>query len=140
MAQLNVANLQGNSPDFKITVDKDSTLAPAGQLRLTQQKWQAIPVGNSKNFLAHKFYPLDLFTAYTGGGGTKGFEDGVRCTLSRETGGNSDSPVGGVALKMALSGNDAYTYSYNNGTDYIVTPARNGRNGHLVYMSREIDP
>ena len=28
---------------------------------------------------------------------------------------------------MALSGNDAYTNSYNNGTEYIVTPARNGQ-------------
>ena len=128
MSQLNVRNLQGNSPDFRVTLDKDSTLSPQGSdIRFIAQKWQRIPVGNSKNFLAHKFYPLDLFTAYTGGGGTKGFEDGIRCTLSRETGGNSDSPVGGVALKMALSGNDAYTYSYNNGTDYIVTPARNGQ-------------
>ena len=128
MSQLNVRNLQGNSPDFRVTLDKDSTLSPQGSdIRFIAQKWQRIPVGNSKNFLAHKFYPLDLFTAYTGGGGTKGFEDGVRCTLSRETGGNSDSPVGGVALKMALSGNDAYTFSYNNGTDYIVTPARNGQ-------------
>ena len=128
MSQLNVRNLQGNSPDFRVTLDKDSTLSPQGSdIRFIAQKWQRIPVGNSKNFLAHKFFPLDLFTAYTGGGGTKGFEDGIRCTLSRETGGNSDSPVGGVALKMALSGNDAYTYSYNNGTDYIVTPARNGQ-------------
>ena len=53
MGQLNVANLQGNSPDFRITVDKDSTLAPQGsEIRFVQQKWQRIPVGNSKNFFA----------------------------------------------------------------------------------------
>ena len=54
MGQLNVANLQGNSPDFRITVDKDSTLAPQGsEIRFVQQKWQRIPVGNSKYFFAH---------------------------------------------------------------------------------------
>ncbi len=67
MSQLNVRNLQGNSPDFRVTLDKDSTLSPQGSdIRFIAQKWQRIPVGNSKNFLAHKFYPLDLFTAYTG--------------------------------------------------------------------------
>lgn len=123
MSQLNVANLQGNSPDFKITVDKDSTLAPEGTIRFIQQKWQRIPVVNSKNFFAHKFFPLDIFTANNA---TQGFNDGTRCTLSRDTS-VQNSPVGGVALKMALTGNDAYTRSYNNGSVYIITPAEQGQ-------------
>ena len=65
MGQLNVANLQGTSNSgFKITLTRESTLAHEGDVRfLTSQSYQDLPVYGSKNFLAHKFFPLDLFTA-----------------------------------------------------------------------------
>ena len=64
MGQLNVGYLQGTSNSgFKITLTKESTISHEGDVRfLTSQSYQDLPVYGSKNFLAHKFYPLDLFT------------------------------------------------------------------------------
>jgi outer membrane receptor protein involved in Fe transport len=43
-------------------------------------------------------------------------------TLSRDTA-VTDSPAGGVAMKMAVTGNDPYTATYNSTTFNIATAA-----------------
>ena len=128
MGQLNVANLQGTSNSgFKITLTRESTLAHEGDVRfLTSQSYQDLPVYGSKNFLAHKFFPLDLFTANPNDANNVGWNSGVRCTLTRDTGTAGPTGIGGVPLKMVTSGNDSYTNTYNS-TAYNVCSASQGQ-------------
>lgn len=59
-------------------------------------------------------YPTDLYSWIT---------TGSACTLTRDT---ISSPVGNKPLKMAITGNDPYTASYNNSI-YNLSPAAAGQ-------------
>ena len=112
MGQLNVGYLQGTSNSgFKITLTKESTISHEGDVRfLTSQSYQDLPVYGSKNFLAHKFYPLDLFTPNPNDATNVGWNSGVRCTLTRDTGTAGPTGIGGVPLKMVTTGTVSYTH------------------------------
>ena len=128
MSQLNVGYLQGTSNSgFKVTLTKESTIAHEGDVRfLTSQSYQDLPVYGSKNFLAHKFFPLDLFTANPNDATNVGWNSGVRCTLTRDTGTAGPTGIGGVPLKMVTTGNDSYTNTYNSAA-YNICPAAQGQ-------------
>ena len=128
MGQLNVANLQGTSNSgFKITLTRESTLAHEGDVRfLTSQSYQDLPVYGSKNFIAHKFSPLDLFTPNPNDANNIGWTSGNACTLSRDTSVAGPTGIGGVPLKMVTSGTDPYTTTYNTAA-YNVCSASQGQ-------------
>ena len=129
-AELNAANLQGISPNFKVTLTKESTLSTQADFRVIAQDFHPIPLSEADNYFAHKFYPLDIYSAnpdvlaQTGTAGI-GWTSGIRCDLSRDTS-VTDSPVGGVPLKMYCSGTtDPYTLTYNN-TQWNIADAKQG--------------
>ena len=128
MGQLNVGYLQGTSNSgFKITLTKESTIAHEGDVRfLTNQSYQDLPVYGSKNFLAHKFFPLDLFTPNPTNADAVAWNNGVRCTLTRDTGTAGPTGIGGVPLKMVTSANDSYTNTYNS-PSFNICPASQGQ-------------
>lgn len=65
-----------------------------------------LDVANPKSYSTNVFtYPLDAF-AWAGPGG------GYQMTLSRDSS-VTDSPVGGIPLKIVTSGSSAYTGTYN---------------------------
>ena len=115
MGQPNVGYLQGTSNSgFKVTLTKESTIAHEGDVRfLTSQSYQDLPVYGSKNFLAHKFYPLDLFTPNPNDASNIGWTSGNNVTLTRDPSVAGPTGIGGVPLKMVTSGTDPYTVTYN---------------------------
>ena len=128
MGQLNVGYLQGTSNSgFKITLTKESTIAHEGDVRfLTSQSYQDLPVYGSKNFLAHKFYPLDLFTANPNDASNIGWTSGNNATLTRDPSVAGPTGIGGVPLKMVTSGTDPYTVTYNSAA-WNICPAAQGQ-------------
>ncbi|BCU96211.1 MAG: hypothetical protein CM15mV11_2860 [Caudoviricetes sp.] len=86
MGQLNVGYLQGTSNSgFKSYSYQRITIAHEGDVRfLTSQSYQDLPVYGSKNFLAHKFFPLDLFTANPNDANNIGWTSGSNVTLTRD--------------------------------------------------------
>ena len=128
MGQLNVGYLQGTSNSgFKITLTKESTISHEGDVRfLTSQSYQDLPVYGSKNFLAHKFYPLDLFTPNPNDASNIGWTSGNNVTLTRDPSVAGPTGIGGVPLKMVTSGNDPYTATYNSAA-WNVCPAAQGQ-------------
>ena len=128
MGQLNVGYLQGTSNSgFKVTLTKESTIAHEGDVRfLTSQSYQDLPVYGSKNFLAHKFFPLDLFSPNPNDPNNIGWTSGNAVTLSRDPSVAGPTGIGGVPLKMVTSGNDPYITSYNSPA-WNVCPASQGQ-------------
>ena len=128
MGQLNVGYLQGTSNSgFKITLTKESTISHEGDVRfLTSQSYQDLPVYGSKNFLAHKFYPLDLFTPNPNDASNIGWTSGNNVTLTRDPSVAGPTGIGGVPLKMVTSGTDPYTATYNSAA-WNVCPAAQGQ-------------
>jgi hypothetical protein len=128
MGRINVGALQGNSPDFKVTLDGDSTLSTEAEVRVLGQSYHPFPTPPSNAF-AESFSPLYPYTGVTNFDGTTLLApwgtSAVRATTSADPS-VTDSPVGGVPLKMALDGNnDPYTATYN-GTQWNVTEAAAG--------------
>ena len=93
---------------------------------IRDRSYQDLPVYGSKNFLAHKFFPLDLFTANPNDANNIGWTSGVNCTLTRDTGTAGPTGIGGVPLKMVTSNNDSYSNTYNSAA-YNVCPASQGQ-------------
>ena len=119
MGRLNVAQLQGTSgSSFTVTVPEGNTLKPKDEVRVLNQQYHQLPVAETPNYFATKFNPVDLYNG--------SFEiDGVtrrqatfgvnaaRATMSRDTS-VTDSPAGGVPLKMVpTANNDPYVQTYN---------------------------
>ena len=128
MGRVNVANLQGNAPDFRVTVDSESTLNTQADVRITGQSYHPIPTPPSNAF-AKAFSPLYPFTGVNNTDGTSLLApwgtSANAATMSADSS-VTDSPVGGVPLKMSLSGgNDPYTSTYN-GSQWNVVEARAG--------------
>jgi hypothetical protein len=128
MGRINVGALQGNSPDFKVTLDGDSTLSTEAEVRVLGQSYHPFPTPPSNAF-AESFSPLYPHSGVTNFDGTTLLEpwgtSANRATMSADPS-VTDSPVGGVPLKMALDGgNDPYTNTYNS-TQWNVTEAAAG--------------
>ena len=89
-AELNAANLQGISPNFKVTLTKESTLSTQADFRVIAQDFHPIPLSEADNYFAHKFYPLDIYSAnpdvfaQTGVAGF-GITTANQASLSRDT-------------------------------------------------------
>ena len=125
MGRINVQALQGNSPDFKITLDATSTISTEADFRVLGQSYHPIPAPPSNAF-AKRFSPLYPYTGVNNSDGSVLLEpwgiNAVRATTSADSS-VTDSPVGGVPLKMALDGNnDPYTATYN-GSQWNITEA-----------------
>ena len=128
MGRINVGALQGNSPDFKVTLDGGSTLSTQAEVRVLGQSYHPFPTPPSNAF-AQTFSPLYPFTGvndYEGNALLAPWGTSANAaTMSADTS-VTDSPVGGVPLKMALTGgNDPYTNTYN-GSQWNVTEAAQG--------------
>ena len=125
MGRINVAALQGNSPDFKVTLDGDSTLSTQAEVRVLGQSYHPFPTPPSNAF-ANRFSPLYPFTGvndYDGNALLAPWGTSANAATTSADSSVTDSPVGGVPLKMALSGgNDPYTNTYNSST-WNVTEA-----------------
>ena len=122
MGQLNVAQVQGTSDSsFVVTVPEGNTLQPQGNLRVLGQQSHQLPVAETPNYFATKFNPVDLYNgSFESDGVTQRQEvfgrSATRATMSRDTS-VTDSPAGGVPLKMVpTANNDPYTQTYNSNT------------------------
>ena len=128
MGRVNVQALQGNSPDFKITLEANSTLSTEADFRVLGQSYHPIPAPPSNAF-AKRYSPLYPFTGVNNSDGSVLLEpwgtSANQATMSADSS-VTDSPVGGVPLKMALSGgSDPYTNTYN-GSQWNVIEAAQG--------------
>ena len=128
MGRVNVQALQGNSPDFKITLEANSTLSTEADFRVLGQSYHPIPAPPSNGF-AKRFSPLYPFTGVNNSDGSVLLEpwgtSANQATMSADSS-VTDSPVGGVPLKMQMSGgNDPYTNTYNS-TSWNITEAAQG--------------
>ena len=75
---------------------------------------------NSKSYSVNVFgKPLDVFNGWNTSVG------GVNCTCIRDTT-VTDSPAGGIPMKMTVTGNDPYYNSYN-GAQFNIAPAVQGQ-------------
>ena len=122
--ELKVGQIQGISPTFQVELDKNSALEVAGKVRFNgTQKYQPLPVSKYRNYFATRYNPIDPFTG--------GPEDQVAwgtganaATMSADPTALA-SPVGGVPLKMAVTGGDPYTNTYNSAA-WNITEAQIG--------------
>ena len=125
MGRINVGALQGNSPDFKVTLDGGSTLSTQAEVRVLGQSYHPFPTPPSNAF-AQRFSPLYPFTGvndYEGNALLEPWGTSANAATMSADSSITDSPVGGVPLKMALSGgNDPYTNTYNS-SQWNVTEA-----------------
>jgi len=118
MGQLNVAQVQGLSTEaFTVTVPEGNTLKPEGGVRILQQQYQQLPRAQTPNYFATRFNPVDMYAGSLNTDGTVRQEpfgtSAARATMSRDTS-VTDSPAGGVPLKMVpTANNDPYTRTYN---------------------------
>ena len=119
MGRLNVAQLQGTSgSSFTITVPEGNTLKPKDEVRVLNQQYHQLPVAETPNYFATKFNPVDLYNgSFEIDGVTRRQEpfgtSAARATMSRDTS-VTDSPAGGVPLKMVpTANNDPYVRTYN---------------------------
>ena len=119
MGRLNVAQLQGTSgSSFTITVPEGNTLKPKDEVRVLNQQYHQLPVAETPNYFATRFNPVDLYNgSFEIDGVTRRQEtfgvNAARATMSRDTS-VTDSPAGGVPLKMVpTANNDPYTQTYN---------------------------
>ena len=142
MGRINVGALQGNSPDFKVTLDGDSTLSTQAEVRVLGQSYHPFPTPPSNAF-ANKYSPIYPFTGVTNLDGTtllQPFAAGanVRCDLSADSS-VTDSPVGGVPLKMVMRGdNDPYTDTYNQAQWHITEAAQGEEWTFSVYVKSNV--
>ena len=136
MGRVNVQALQGNSPDFKITLEANSTLSTEADFRVLGQSYHPIPAPPSNGF-AKRFSPLYPFTGVNNSDGSVLLEpwgtSANQATMSADSS-VTDSPVGGVPLKMQMSGGNDPTLTLIIVHLGILLKRRKEKNGRLVYM------
>lgn len=125
MSQLNVAQIQGLSPTFNVELEKGSSLDIRGEIRIINNSHHPLPVADVKNYFAVNFNPVNLFTGASALGQEPFATSANQATMSADAT-VTDSPAGGVPLRMVSNGsNDPYTSTYNN-SQWNVAEAKSG--------------
>ncbi len=131
MSKLIVGNISSLNPptDNTVTVDASSRLTTKAEVRLNGQSYHPLPIPTVPNYFAQKYNPVNAFAGALDPDGNRVLEqwgnNATRATMSADPT-VTDSPVGGVPLKMVPSAaNDPYTQTYN-GSEWNVAKTKQG--------------
>ena len=131
MSKLIVGNISSLNPptDNTVTVDASSRLTTKAEVRLNGQSYHPLPIPTVPNYFAQKFNPVNAFAGALDPDGNRVLEQwgnsATRATMSADST-VTDSPVGGVPLKMVpTANNDPYTQTYN-GSQWNIANTKQG--------------
>ena len=121
MSKLIVGNISSLNPptDNTVTVDASSRLTTKAEVRLNGQSYHPLPIPTVPNYFAQKFNPVDLYRGAIDPDGNvvkQPFANSIqsgRGTSSRDAT-VTDSPVGGVPLRIDVTQANAFNTDWNN--------------------------